>query len=184
MRSMSMNLPRFALLLLLVLSGCSEPRREYVVYRDIPADPSITVLPSRTYNIEDQRATAIVEERMVEHGIHVINRPPAHDLVVTKGAGDASAEVQDKKSAAKAKGEAIEQHFDGVLDLKSTFAFLVNAGTEKIRVVRVDSQQVVGIIDYNSVKGNAWVRATSNREEVNSNSLIDLLTSLGFKVKL
>ena len=73
--------------------------------------------------------------------------------------------------------------FSSVLNIKSTFAILADGSYNKIRVLRMDNQQIVAVIDYSTGDGEAYTENTKEIEPIRSQSFRTLIESLGFKPK-
>jgi hypothetical protein len=162
-----------------ILAGCGgEQPREFVIYRDVPANPSVTIVPMHRYSLKDNHLALETEKKFVALGIQILNRPPEHDEVVTTESNRGPLNASEQKIDTKAKAAMIEQRFSNILDIKSTFVILVDSDTETMRTVRMDGQQIVSVISYRDKDSKIFGDDTT-RQEV----LRGLVESLGFKTK-
>jgi hypothetical protein len=179
-----MNKLIFSLMALLFFAGCSDARREFVIYRDIPASPSITVIPLRPYDDHDLRTCNTVEAALIKMGISVLNKPAPHEEVITKDGASAATKTTESQTRVDGKGITIEQRFSRIVDVRSTFVILVDAKEETLKTIRVSEQEVVSILNYTNGDGNAFMRMVKSGDKENSeDALRSLVQSLGFLPK-
>ena len=164
--------------------GCSTGRTEYVVYRDVPDSPSITVIPRLSHDLRDIRLCTALERHLIGMGIAVINAPPEHEETVTHDKDGGSTESTAGGTKSKSKGDSVAMYFSSVLNIKSTFAIIADSSFDKIRVLRMDNQQLVAVIDYNTRDAESYTNNTTGTEPVRSQSFRTLIESIGFKPKL
>jgi hypothetical protein len=157
-------------------------KTNYVVHRDVPNKPDITVIPLKYHNYYDVRLCTAIERRLIEMGIAVINPPPEHQETVTRGQETSSTEVTPDGSKSKNNGDSIEMRFSCVRDIKSTFAIIADGSTHDIRVLRMDNQQIVAIIQYNAESTDA--NNNTGIEPERDQSFRTLIEALGFNPKI
>lgn len=159
-------------------------KTNYVVHRDVPDKPDITVIPRKYYDPLDHRLCTVLERHLIEMGIAVINAPPEHEETVTQAQNTSSSEFTTAGSKSKSNGDSIEVRFSSVRDIKSTFAIIADGNLSEIRVLRMDNQQLVALVDYR-VDYRTGEDSSNNTgsEPAGLQSFRALIEALGFKPK-
>jgi hypothetical protein len=173
-----------SLLGIILLASCGTVTRyEYMVFKDVPLNPSITVLPETQRDVDYARD---IERELIKLGQRVINPPPMRkveksetDDGLNKGTRTVDAE-NDRTSVTRAEGRStnIVETYWNVIDLKSTHAFYVNDSKWSIRVIDVSSGQVLAVSDMRPKVGFSSSNAARETEMI-----VELLKALEFKYK-
>jgi hypothetical protein len=159
-------------------------KTNYVVHRDVPDKPDITVIPRKYYDPLDHRLCTVLERHLIEMGIAVINAPPEHEETVTHAQNARSSEFTTNGSNSKSNGDSIEIRFSSVRDIKSTFAIIADGSISEIRVLRMDNQQLVALVDYRvDHRTGEDSRDNTGSEPAGLQSFRALIEALGFKPK-
>ena len=166
-----------------MMLGCSR-NVEYVVWKDVPNDPSITVIPETISDIAYSRK---IEKDLIRIGQRVLAAPPAKNLARTESMGETKGGLKAKIDDGEYQGKVnnddnrneITETYYNVAELKSTHVMYVNYRNKQLRFVENAGQQVLGIIEVTESSGLLRGEADDNRQK----SIAELLRELGFAIR-
>lgn len=198
-----LHFPILLLLAALFLGGCASQKqteRVYVTQRDVPTEPSFTVLPAtnRLYQVEWANR---IEGSLIDLGVSVTSRPGATEVRKEKTATTSDMQGQEDRAVSK-EGEVKVVREYRVRDLDSEYAVRTYASSGQVRIIEVGSREVVASFSIDPDLPNnlrerggkddeRWNRAgdsverggsTQNRGSIEG-QLYQALTKLGLEVR-
>ncbi len=179
----------FAISIIALLTGCVPTTvTEYVVMRDVPMNPSITVIPYNFY-YEQVNFSHEIEEALLENGVRTLHFNMAtKQITKQKGAGlqeegvisGIGANVSNLLKSGKAVTEeiTIESYLE-YADIKAPYLIHSNMLNGRVRIVHKDSLEVLASHELSS----AFMMGSRERQYYLRKALHDMLEALGFQVR-
>jgi len=155
-----------------ILSGCSS-RTIFVVYRDVPANPSFVVIPANDY-LDEVAFANVVEASIIRAGVKVITRPGTIEVSVKKEAGQAQ---KDKdQDAGKVQSQTVEEkYFRWDETLADYVVHTYSTGT-RVRFTKKSTQEVVASFELPGA--DAW-----GGQEKSNEIISEALRKMGLPVR-
>ena len=142
---------RFTFLLLLVLhtSGCvKEPI--FIVLRDVPNNPSFTVIPVNDYLYQIEFATKI-EEYLIQAGVKVVRHPASKAVETKKQLTQPESNV---KQGAVAEATMTERYYS-LEDTDADYVVETYADSKQVKIVRKASREIISAFALQSAAKGA-----------------------------
>jgi hypothetical protein len=156
----------------------------FVVKRDVPKEPNVTVISNRGI------VSGIVEEALIEIGVSVLSPPGQkkfeEKLSEAKASGKAEENSEDSKGSIEGEissGErvVIESYYG--LDFNSDYVVFVDEYNKRIKVEKVDTKELLSTFKYKFEPEEESLVDDSEMETFKFKySIYNLVTSLGLSL--
>ena len=155
----------------LVVAGCAPKTELFVVLRDVPQDPSFTVIPANDYLYQIEFANK-VEEYIISAGVKVVSRPALKEVEAKKEVGQEEAKSGEAKGA---HGTLTEKYiaFD---ETNADYIISTYADSRQIKIIKKTSKEILSTFELKAVK--------RGDETISEDSLVyQALMKLGIPVR-
>lgn len=122
-------------ILFLSYIGCSQ-KPVFVVYRDIPTNPSFVVIPASNFSKEIQFANNL-ESSIIKAGVKVVSSPVTKEVVTKKE----FAQIQAQPLAG-AEASMTERYFV-YEDTDANYVLFSYFSTKRIKIIKKDSKEIL-----------------------------------------
>jgi len=164
-------LKQFSILILaLIISSCANTT-SFVVLRDVPNNPSLTVLPANDYLSEVVFATNI-ESYIIQSGIRVLQRPGSKEVQTTKTVSQAGGQT----NLAAESGATLTERYYSLDESKADYLIYTYASSRQIKIVKKETSEILST--FILPLGSGYIQ---NPE---AGVILESLKSLGLPVRL
>jgi len=125
---------------MVLLGGCTQTKQVYVTQRDVPAEPSFTVMPANFSGYQVTWANDI-ESVLINLGVRVLDRPGTVE-VRTEEQLQAGETTSDQRQAIAESTEKSRILAYSARDFSSTYLVQSFAGTGQVRIVNIATDEV------------------------------------------
>ncbi len=119
--------------------GCTSTKQVFVATADSPENPIIAVVPANN-GLYQHHFANFVEEKVVESGLSVTQRPSVVDQEISQGAE--MAQLAGDAQAAK-QTAVITQSYSGFEEGSADYLIQTYASSNQVRIVEKDSERVL-----------------------------------------
>jgi hypothetical protein len=171
----------FLLLSVFILQGCvSSNNPIYIVSRDVPENPSFTVIPFNNYQLQIS-CTDSVESALISSGVKVVKRPEVKEVENRKGYGGEQKQIDQPNENINSKGafETRIERYSEYEEIKSDYIIETNCTVQSyqgslyiegmnVRITKTISKEILASFQ-------------SNLNDI-KNDMNEALRTLGIKV--
>ena len=133
-------LKKLCIFLILILTSCGT--KEYIVLRDVPENPTFTVIPADNYLSEVAFANRI-ERYLISAGVKVVQRPGMKHIQTEQS----EAERQSKSdSSTEAAGKVLTETYFMREPTAADYIVLTYRHSLQIRIIKNKTQEVLTVL--------------------------------------
>lgn len=130
---------KLSIFLLLILASCGS--KEYIVLRDVPENPSFTVIPADNYLSEVSFANRI-ERYLISAGVKVIQRPGMKHIQTEQS----KAERQSSALSAEEAGKVLTETYFMREPTSADYIVLTYRHSLQVRIIKNKTQEVLTVL--------------------------------------
>jgi hypothetical protein len=155
-----------------ILSGCSS-KTIFVVYRDVPTNPSFVVIPANDY-LDEVAFANVVEASIIRAGIKVVTRPGTKEVSVKKEAAQAQKEID--QDVGNVQSQTVEEKYFRWDDTPADYVVFTYSGANRVRFTKKSTREVFASFELPGA-------ATWGGQEKADKIISEALTKLGLPVR-
>jgi len=165
-----------SLLIILFVSCETTTKNIFIVQRDVPENPSITVV---SYGGEVQ--ADFMEETLIQLGIKIMRLGASKVITEKTDTQGTASGVAPEKLLFMRGGQTIEERYV-VREVKSDYLFVIDGNTNRLKIIKVSNEEIISssVLPFNSFSLKLMDKI---KEWEYKNYIHDLLISLGMKPK-
>lgn len=135
----------FILFAILFIAGCGS-NTVFIVSRDVPVNPTLTVVPSGDYTEESVFANEI-EETVIRLGLPVVTRPIFKAVVTKKDASAQAAAVAAQENSlqalAKSGSATTTESFFALDDTPAEYVLFTYSTNNRVKLIRKNTKEII-----------------------------------------
>ena len=166
-------------------SGCAVADPTFVVYRDVPENPTFVVLPATNYLYQVEFANT-VEAVIIRAGAKVVDRPGTKEIVSESKLGQAQVQGgvtpsgTDAAGAKEAEAKRTERYFE-YGEINADYIVQTYADAKQVRIIKKDTGEILAVIesDYPGSSSSSFV----DKSAYGGYKIHKALESMGIPVK-
>ena len=166
---------------LLVVSCASSkpiPRTSFVVLRDVPEAPSVTIMPIN-FSDEQVEGAEKLEEILLSFKVRVINPPSLKEIITKEGWTVEQNDARKLDGSATRAGGNVTNRFYSYNDYSSDYVMFTNVKERRIKIMKVASGEILSSFTYERSKAYAFKEGYLEYEQYFADTIYDNLFSLG-----
>ena len=149
-----------------VLAGCSCPKQgpktQYVVLRDVPENPSITIMPIN-YSEKQTDMVILLEEMLLSFRVKIVIAPSIREVITQKGVTFERDDPRDMFGESIMEGNITERYFS-YGDFASDYVLISDADDKRIKIININTQEILTSFTYENVYSTVFKEGRYEKE--------------------
>jgi hypothetical protein len=161
--------------------GTTNKNIEFVILRDVPINPKITVMPSNN-TVAEYRFANRIEEIIIGYGVSVVVKPIIKEIETKKGA--AAGQVEKTSDTVMESETYIYEKYVTLDDINADYIVFSNLNEKRIKIIKTDSREVLTSFKFSIRPKSSLFGYTEEEgmEQIRQN-IHDALIGIGIQIR-
>ena len=154
---------------------------DFVILRDVPINPKITVMPAN-YTEAEYRFANRIEEIIIGYGVSVVAKPIRKEIETKKGA--AAGQVEELSDTVMESENYIYEKYVTLDEINADYIMFSNIREKRIKIIKTDTREVLASFNFETKPKSSLFGHTEEEEKEQLRQCIhDALTGIGIQIR-